>query len=112
MSNRPTAARPLAEEADVVVPGHKGSGRLLRRTFVVAFVLVSGGLLTSGLVGLFFRSRESVEPLQHCSERWRKGRPQDQRFCGTRENLVGVDSGASDHRRWLTETIGLSSSNY
>src|SRR5262245_63372701 len=38
-----------------------GGGRLLRRTFLVALVLVSGGLLTSGAVELFFRYRESVE---------------------------------------------------
>src|SRR3989442_3305700 len=42
-------------------PGSVGGGRLLRRTFVIALVLVSGGLLTSGAVELFFRYRESVE---------------------------------------------------
>ena len=41
-------------------PGNKGGGRLLRRTFIIALVLVSGGLLTSGAVELFFRYRESV----------------------------------------------------
>jgi two-component system, NtrC family, sensor kinase len=40
-----------------------GSGRLLRRTFLIAFLLVSGGLLTSGAVELFFRYRESVESI-------------------------------------------------
>ncbi|MFQ5790942.1 MAG: ATP-binding protein, partial [Acidobacteriota bacterium] len=38
-------------------------GRLLRRTFVIALLLVSGGLITSGLVELFFRYRESVESI-------------------------------------------------
>ena len=42
-------------------PGSRGGGRLLRRTFLIALVLVSGGLLTSGAVELFFRYRESVE---------------------------------------------------
>ncbi len=42
-------------------PGSRGGGRLLRRTFFIALVLVSGGLLTSGAVELFFRYRESVE---------------------------------------------------
>ena len=42
-------------------PGNRGGGRLLRRTFIIALVLVSGGLLTSGAVELFFRYRESVE---------------------------------------------------
>jgi signal transduction histidine kinase len=35
-------------------------GRLLRRTFAVALALVSGGLITSGAVELYFRHRESV----------------------------------------------------
>jgi signal transduction histidine kinase len=42
-------------------PGSRRGGRLLRRTFIIALVLVSGGLLTSGAVELFFRYRESVE---------------------------------------------------
>jgi signal transduction histidine kinase len=42
------------------VPGSRRGGRLLRRTFIIALVLVSGGLLTSGAVELFFRYRESV----------------------------------------------------
>jgi signal transduction histidine kinase len=36
-------------------------GRLLRRTFAIAFFLVSGGLVASGVVELLFRYRESVE---------------------------------------------------
>src|SRR5712691_7313374 len=44
-----------------VMPGSVGGGRLLRRTFLIALVLVSGGLLTSGAVELFFRYRESVQ---------------------------------------------------
>jgi signal transduction histidine kinase/HAMP domain-containing protein len=43
---------------------HTGGGRLLRRTFVIALVLVSGGLLTSGAVELFFRYRESVQAIE------------------------------------------------
>jgi signal transduction histidine kinase len=64
MSDVPSSARPVAGQAEVVVPGSKGSGRLLRRTFVIALVLVSGGLLTSGMVELFFRYRESVEAIE------------------------------------------------
>jgi signal transduction histidine kinase len=48
----------------VDVPGSQRSGRLLRRTFVIALLLVSGGLLTSGIVELFFRYRENVEVIQ------------------------------------------------
>src|SRR6266545_209039 len=44
--------------------GNRGGGRLLRRTFIIALVLVSGGLLTSGAVELFFRYRESVEGIE------------------------------------------------
>jgi signal transduction histidine kinase len=39
-------------------------GRLLRRTFVIALVLVSGGLISSGVLELFFRYRESVEAIE------------------------------------------------
>jgi len=38
-----------------------GGSRLLRRTFLIALILVSGGLITSGAIELFFRYRESVE---------------------------------------------------
>ncbi|MFQ5946717.1 MAG: cache domain-containing protein, partial [Anaerolineae bacterium] len=36
---------------------------MLRRTFVIALFLVSGGLIASGVVELFFRYRESVESI-------------------------------------------------
>jgi len=42
----------------------RGEGRLLRRTFLIAFVLMSGGLLSSSAVELVFRYRESVEGLR------------------------------------------------
>jgi signal transduction histidine kinase/HAMP domain-containing protein len=64
MPDAPTSDAPAAGQADVVVPESKGSGRLLRRTFVIALVLVSGGLLTSGAVELLFRYRESVEAIE------------------------------------------------
>ncbi len=41
-----------------------GGGRLLRRTFIIALVLVSGGLITSSVVELYFRYRESVESIK------------------------------------------------
>jgi signal transduction histidine kinase len=55
----------LSEDSDRIQGGHavlrnRRGGRLLRRTFIIALVLVSGGLLTSGAVELFFRYRESV----------------------------------------------------
>jgi signal transduction histidine kinase len=41
--------------------GDPTGGRLVRRTFLIALVLVSGGLLTSGALELFWRYRESAE---------------------------------------------------
>jgi signal transduction histidine kinase/HAMP domain-containing protein len=73
MSDVPTSAKPVFVQADGVVPGNKGSGRLLRRTFVIALVLVSGGLLTSGLVELFFRYRESVEAIEELQREMAQG---------------------------------------
>ena len=73
MSDVPTSAKPVSVQADGVVPGSKGSGRLLRRTFVIALVLVSGGLLTSGLVELFFRYRESVEAIEELQREMAQG---------------------------------------
>ncbi len=63
MGDVPISAEPASKQAGLVVPGSKGGGRLLRRTFVIAFILVSGGLLTSSVVELFFRYRESVEAI-------------------------------------------------
>jgi class 3 adenylate cyclase len=40
-----------------------GGGRLVRRTFVIALVLVSSGLLAGGAVELYLRYRESVESI-------------------------------------------------
>src|SRR5215813_3039816 len=64
MGDVPPAAGPACVQAGLVVPGSKGGGRLLRRTFIIAFVLISGGLLTSGAVELFFRYWESVEAIE------------------------------------------------
>jgi len=44
-----------------VRPGRAGG--LLRHTFLIALVLISGGLITSSAVELFFRYRESVEAI-------------------------------------------------
>jgi signal transduction histidine kinase len=43
----------------------QGEGRLLRRTFLIALLLVSGGLLTSGVIEpIIFRSRDSIASIQ------------------------------------------------
>src|SRR5262245_56248352 len=64
MRDAPTSAEPASGQANLVVPGSKGGGRLLRRTFVIALVLVSGGLISSGVLEVFFRYRESVEGIE------------------------------------------------
>ncbi|MGH8064416.1 MAG: GAF domain-containing protein [Candidatus Entotheonellia bacterium] len=55
---------PAPGQTAEVVPGSRSGGRLLRRTFVIALVLVSGGLISSGVLELFFRYRESVEAIE------------------------------------------------
>jgi signal transduction histidine kinase len=64
MRDAPTPAEPVPRQVDLLVPGSKGGGRLLRRTFIIALVLVSGGLISSGVLELFFRYRESVEAIE------------------------------------------------
>jgi hypothetical protein len=52
------------EQFDHPVHSRASGGRLLRRTFVIALVLVSGGLISSAVLELFFRYRESVEAIE------------------------------------------------
>jgi signal transduction histidine kinase len=54
---------PAQSPSGCLSAGSRSSGRLLRRTFLIAFLLVSGGLITSGAVELYFRYRESVEAI-------------------------------------------------
>ena len=61
MNDAYTPENPARGKADVAMPNIRGAGRLLRRTFLIALILVSGGLITSGAIELFFRYRESVE---------------------------------------------------
>src|SRR5262252_1332541 len=63
MSDVPTPAAPAQDQAGHAIPGARHGGRLVRRTFLIALVLVCGGLLTSGGVELIFRYRESVEAI-------------------------------------------------
>lgn len=60
MDNTFISEDPVRTQASHAAPGSRSGGWLLRRTFIIALVLVSGGLLTSGAVELFFRYRESV----------------------------------------------------
>src|SRR5262245_56774935 len=63
MSDAFTSTSPAQGQSGHATPGVRHSGRLVRRTFLVALVLVCGGLLTSGGVELIFRYRESVEAI-------------------------------------------------
>ena len=56
------------------VPVRRGrAGGLLRRTFIIALVLVSGWLITSSVVELFFRYRESVEGIWRLQREMARG---------------------------------------
>ena len=48
-------------------------GKLLRHTFLIAVLLVSGGLMTSGAIELFFRHRESVNSIRALQQEMAKG---------------------------------------
>ena len=63
MNDTPTSEHSAHERADRGMSRRVGGGRLLRRTFLIAFFLVSGGLISSGVVELSFRYRESVESI-------------------------------------------------
>ena len=41
--------------------GRGGGGRLVRHYFLASVILISGGLITSGLLELYFRYQESWE---------------------------------------------------
>jgi signal transduction histidine kinase len=61
------------EPAGRITAENAKGGRLLRRTFLIAFLLVSGGLITSGAVELFFRYRESVEAIGELQQEMAQG---------------------------------------
>src|SRR5712691_4318736 len=63
MHDVPTSVAPAQGQSGHATPGARPGGRLVRRTFLIALILVCGGLLTSGGVELVFRYRESVEAI-------------------------------------------------
>src|SRR5919108_4612103 len=63
MNDVPTSVPPAPAPSGQAASGARRGGRLVRRTFLIALALVSGGLLTSGAVELVFRYRESVESI-------------------------------------------------
>ena len=63
MSDTFPAVAPVQDQSEQAVREVQHSGRLVRRTFLIALALVCGGLLTSGGVELVFRYRESVEAI-------------------------------------------------
>jgi two-component system NtrC family sensor kinase len=60
MNTMDSMTRPMQEAGETLQPHRERGGRLLRRTFLVALLVISGGLLTSGAVELAFRYQESV----------------------------------------------------
>jgi signal transduction histidine kinase len=64
MNDTVTPQESAQSQSGHATPGRRGGGRLLRRTFIIALVLVSGGLITSSVVELYFRYRESVEGIE------------------------------------------------
>jgi len=63
MNDSYTPENPTRGQADVVMRSNGGGNRLLRKTFLIALILVSGGLITNGAIELFFRYSESVEDI-------------------------------------------------
>jgi len=64
MTRAKTQSTPSSERPNHSTTSHREGGRLLRRTFIMALVLVSGGLITSGALELFFRYRENVQNIE------------------------------------------------
>src|SRR2546425_3387104 len=63
MSNTLPSIASAQDPSGRAASGAQRGGRLVRRTFLIALALVCGGLLTSGVVELVFRYRESVEAI-------------------------------------------------
>jgi signal transduction histidine kinase len=63
MNNVSTTGSLAQGQSGQATPAVQHGGRLVRRTFLIALALVCGGLLTSGVVELVFRYRESVEAI-------------------------------------------------
>ena len=57
--SEPDNSKDIARQASA----RAGGGRLVRRTFIIALVLVSSGLLAGGAIELYLRYRESVESI-------------------------------------------------
>src|SRR5919197_3644972 len=62
MPNSDDIPRSVAGHAFFSLSQRKG-GRLLRRTFLISLLLVSVGLIASGVIELFFRYRENIATL-------------------------------------------------
>ena len=57
-----TSENPARGQEGRAICDKSSSSRLLLRTFLIAFILVSGGLITSGAVELFFRRSKLTTP--------------------------------------------------
>ncbi|PON13724.1 hypothetical protein C2W62_32850, partial [Candidatus Entotheonella serta] len=63
MNTRDPETRPIQQPTERDQPRRERGRRLLRHTFLVALLVASGGLITSGVVELVFRYQESVSDI-------------------------------------------------
>jgi signal transduction histidine kinase len=61
MNESVTPENSAQRPSECATTGRQRRSRLLRRTFLIALLLVSGGLIASGALELVFRYRESIE---------------------------------------------------
>src|SRR5262245_23089675 len=64
MREENTSIEPASGQFNGVGSASTGGGRLLRRSFVIALALVSGGLMSSAALELYFSYRESIEAIE------------------------------------------------
>jgi adenylate cyclase len=88
---------PAPDHVDQAPPRRGRAGGLLRRTFLIALVLVSGGLITSNAVELFFRYRESVEGIWSLQRQMARGAAFEiQQFIRDIEHTLGAATQTPD----------------
>ena len=88
---------PTPDQVDRTTLQRGSAGGLLRRTFIIALVLVSGGLITSSAVELFFRYRESVEGIWSLQREMARGAAFEiQQFVRDIEHTLRADTQTPD----------------
>jgi hypothetical protein len=105
---------PAPNQVDQTPVRRGRAGGLLRRTFIIALVLVSGGLITSSAVELFFQYRESVEAIWSLQREVGRGAAFEiQRFVRDIEHTLRAATQTPDIvAAGLTGPIGSNSTSY